>query len=158
MIVTSALLESDTGNIDGLKELQDRYQRDLTIEVWGAEALGRKLRGYPHVVLAIFGSAWAKAWCGFESTPMPRGASTTFSAGGGKRLGRVIGELADTDGLGMEVHQAVAVEATGRPISALPPYLKRDGLDDRLRAEVAAARSRSRMIIVVGDARSARGT
>jgi hypothetical protein len=74
VIVTSALVESDTGNIDGLKDLQDLYKGDLIIEVWGAEVLGRKLRGAPHAVLAIFGQAWAKAWCGFEPAPVPPGA------------------------------------------------------------------------------------
>lgn len=74
VIITSAPVESDTGNVDGLKELQDRYQGDLTIEVWGAEALGRKLRELPHLVLAIFGPAWAKAWCGFAPAPPAPGA------------------------------------------------------------------------------------
>ena len=69
VIITSAAVESDTGNIDSLKELQDNYDGDLTIEVWGAETLSRKLRDLPRVVLAIFGSAWAKAWCGFEPAP-----------------------------------------------------------------------------------------
>ena len=73
VIVTSAPVESDTGNVDGLKDLQDAYQGDLTIEVWGAEALGRKLRDAPHAVLAIFGTPWAKAWCGFEPAPAPPG-------------------------------------------------------------------------------------
>ena len=40
-------MESDTGNIDGLKDLQDLYKGDLIIEVWAAEVLGRKLRGAP---------------------------------------------------------------------------------------------------------------
>jgi hypothetical protein len=74
VIVTSASVESDTGNVDGLKGLQDAYQGDLTIEVWGAEVLGRKLRDAPHTVLAIFDPAWAKAWCGFEPAPAPPGA------------------------------------------------------------------------------------
>ena len=74
VIVTSASVESDTGNVDGLKGLQDAYQGDLTIEVWGAEVLGRKLRDAPHTVIAIFGPAWAKAWCGFEPAPAPPGA------------------------------------------------------------------------------------
>jgi hypothetical protein len=42
VIVTSAPVESDTGNIDGLKDLRDAYRGDLTIEVWGAEALVRQ--------------------------------------------------------------------------------------------------------------------
>jgi hypothetical protein len=74
VIITSAAVESDTGNIDGLKDLQDDYDGDLTIEVWGAETLGRKLRDLPHIVLAVFGPAWAKAWCGFEPVPSGPGA------------------------------------------------------------------------------------
>ena len=74
VIITSAAVESDTGNIDGLKDLQDNYDGDLTIEVWGAETLSRKLRDLPHMVLAVFGPVWAKAWCGFEPVPPGPGA------------------------------------------------------------------------------------
>ncbi len=73
VIVTSALVEDDTGNIDGLQDLQQEYHGDLALEVWGREALGRKLRGAPHAVLAIFGPAWAAAWCGFAPQQPPPG-------------------------------------------------------------------------------------
>ncbi|MDT7597660.1 MAG: hypothetical protein QOJ06_3206, partial [Pseudonocardiales bacterium] len=69
VLVTSAQLDRDTGNVDALVELQDEYDGDLEIEVWGAEALGRKLRDAPNLVYAVFGPQWAKAWCGFDPGP-----------------------------------------------------------------------------------------
>src|SRR5690349_14693042 len=50
-------------------------------------------------------------------------------------LGRVIGELGEQDALDLEVHQAFTVaQATADPVPVLPPYLPREGFDDRLRA------------------------
>jgi HEAT repeat protein len=71
VIVTSAPVESNIKNIDKLTELRVAYQGDLTIDIWGAEVLGRKLRVMPNIVCAIFGEAWARAWCGFESSADP---------------------------------------------------------------------------------------
>jgi hypothetical protein len=69
VLVTSAELDRDTGNVDTLAELQDEYDGDLEIEVWGAEALSRKLRDAPNLVFAVFGPQWAKAYCGFDPGP-----------------------------------------------------------------------------------------
>ncbi|PZS37446.1 MAG: hypothetical protein DLM62_19175 [Pseudonocardiales bacterium] len=69
VLVTSAELDRDTGNVDTLVELQDEYDGDLEIEVWGAEALSRKLRDAPNVVFAVFGPQWAEAYCGFRPAP-----------------------------------------------------------------------------------------
>ncbi|MDQ4040037.1 MAG: hypothetical protein M3313_17230 [Actinomycetota bacterium] len=69
VLVTSAELDRDTGNIDTLRELQDEYDGDLDIEVWGAEALSRKLRDAPNLVFAVFGPHWAEAYCGFRPAP-----------------------------------------------------------------------------------------
>lgn len=44
VLVTSAELDRDTGNVDTLVKLQDEYGGELEIEIWGAEALSRKLR------------------------------------------------------------------------------------------------------------------
>ena len=70
VVVTSATLEADTHNIDEVARLQEAYGRDLEIEVWGAETLSRKLRDAPNLVYAVFGSDWARAFCGFEPTPV----------------------------------------------------------------------------------------
>ncbi|WP_188197567.1 hypothetical protein [Nonomuraea sp. SYSU D8015] len=69
VLVTSAEFDRDTRNVDALAELQDEYAGDLEIEVWGAEAVGRKLREAPYLVFAVFGAAWAQAWCGFDPAP-----------------------------------------------------------------------------------------
>ncbi|MFF0767374.1 hypothetical protein ACFYUK_00655 [Nonomuraea wenchangensis] len=69
VLVTSAEFDRDTRNVDVLAELQDEYADDLEIEVWGAEAVSRKLREAPYLVYAVFGPAWAKTWCGFDPAP-----------------------------------------------------------------------------------------
>lgn len=69
VLVTSAELDRDTGNVETLAELQDEYDGDLEIEVWGAEALSRKLRDAPNLVFAVFGPQWAEAYCGFRPAP-----------------------------------------------------------------------------------------
>jgi|SRR5579884_896656 len=74
VLVTSASVDSDTGNVEEIARLQDAYRDDLDLEVWGAETLSRKLRDAPHLVLAVFGAAWAKAFCGFEPAPPVAGA------------------------------------------------------------------------------------
>ncbi|GGQ18027.1 hypothetical protein [Streptosporangium pseudovulgare] len=66
-------------------------------------------------------------------------------------LGRMIGELGEHDALALEVHQAfTAPQTTANPVPVLPPYLPRNGFDDRLRAAVAAAEDGSRLVMVVG--------
>ncbi len=63
----------------------------------------------------------------------------------------MIGELDERDALALEVHQAfTAVGAVAQPVSVLPPYLMREGFDDRLRAAVAAATHGSRLVMVAG--------
>jgi hypothetical protein len=66
VIITSAHLDADTNNVDELATLQDEFSDDLEIDVWGTETLSRKLRDMPRIVFAIFGPAWAKAFCGFD--------------------------------------------------------------------------------------------
>ena len=66
VLVTSARFDADTGLVDELDELNNKYRGDLEILVWGAETLSRKLRGSPALVYAVFGANWAKVFCGFE--------------------------------------------------------------------------------------------
>lgn len=69
VVVTSAELDSDAGNVDTLAALQDEYEGDLDIEAWGAEALSRTLRTGDSLVYAIFGPEWSKLFCGYEPKP-----------------------------------------------------------------------------------------
>lgn len=74
VLVTSAELDRDTANVDAVADLQDEYLGDLEIEVWGIEALSRDLRDAPRLVHAIFGEAWAKAFCGYDPSAQAAGA------------------------------------------------------------------------------------
>ncbi|MFH8894381.1 hypothetical protein [Streptomyces sp. NPDC017949] len=69
VLVTAAPFDFDTGLVNAVTDLQDAYAGDLEIECWGAEAVGRKLRDATNLVVAVFGEAWAKAWCGFVPAP-----------------------------------------------------------------------------------------
>jgi hypothetical protein len=69
VVVTSADFDADTANVDKLADLRKAYAGDLELEVWGAESLNRQLRDFPRVVYAVFGPAWAKAYCGYEPSP-----------------------------------------------------------------------------------------
>lgn len=71
VVVTSAELDRDTKNVDEMAALQNEYAGDLVIEVWGAEALSRMLRPRPHLVYAVFGPDWARAYCGYDPGPRP---------------------------------------------------------------------------------------
>ena len=73
VLVTSASFDDDTALADKRDELQRSYDDDLDIVVWGAEAISRKLRHLPHLVQAVFGPEWARAFCGVEdpSTAAP---------------------------------------------------------------------------------------
>lgn len=76
----------------------------------------------------------------------------------GSPLGRMISDLDESDALALEVHKAFEVSRApsgtraGRvSVPLLPKYLPRPEFDHQLRAEVAAAQHRSRLVIVVGD-------
>ena len=71
VIAISTPIEADTALIDQVAKLQDAYKGDLVIEAWGIEAISRKLRDAGALVNAVFGPAWAKAWCGFELGSQP---------------------------------------------------------------------------------------
>ncbi|MEU0061064.1 hypothetical protein ABZ035_32530, partial [Streptomyces sp. NPDC006334] len=69
VLVTAAPFDFDTALVNAVAGLQDAYAGDLEIECWGAEAVGRKLRDATNLVAAVFGEAWAKAWCGVVPAP-----------------------------------------------------------------------------------------
>ena len=102
VVVTSAELDSDVHNVDELAKLQDEYLGDLEIEVWGAEALSRKLRDAPRLVNAVFGPQWAAAFCGFTPSPADPNAPNS--------LGLVEAPVAV---LGLDSLEADAVAAEG---------------------------------------------
>lgn len=74
VLVTSASIDSDKATVDEIARLQDEYAGDLEIEAWGVETLSRGLRDASNLIYAVFGPAWAKAFCGFEPAPPPPGA------------------------------------------------------------------------------------
>lgn len=79
VIVTSATVDNDTGIVDEIAALQREYHGDLAIVVWGAEALSRELRDAPGLVTAVFGPAWATAFCGV--TPATDGPTAPKALG-----------------------------------------------------------------------------
>lgn len=66
VVVTSALVDNDTANVDAIAKLQTEYGGDIRIAVWGAEAVSRKLRGSAEAVFAIFGEAWAGSFAALK--------------------------------------------------------------------------------------------
>lgn len=71
VVVTSATIDDDTNNVDEVATLRTDYAGDLEIDAWGAEQLSRLLRDSPGLVAAVFGPAWAAAFCG--TTPREPG-------------------------------------------------------------------------------------
>lgn len=69
VVATSAALDADTANVDAVDALRREYAGDLDIDVWGAEALSRRLRDAPRLVHAVFGPDWAKEFCAFDPSP-----------------------------------------------------------------------------------------
>ncbi|NHC47657.1 NACHT domain-containing protein [Motilibacter aurantiacus] len=64
VVVTSVAVDNDTAMIDALALLKDEYRGRLQVDLWGAEAVSTRLRNMPAVVLAVFGQAWAREYCG----------------------------------------------------------------------------------------------
>ena len=71
VLVSSALLESDTSNVDTAYDLRSEYASDIDIDVIGAEQLSRVLHDAASVVNAIFGPDWARVFCGVGVPPAP---------------------------------------------------------------------------------------
>ncbi len=101
VLVTSAELDRDTTNVDTLVTLRKEYSGDIDIEVWGAEALSRALRNEPRLVYAIFGPAWAKAFCGYEPSPQQAAEPDPFGF-----------VNSPVEVLGLDTYQAEAAAAT----------------------------------------------
>jgi hypothetical protein len=71
VLVTSALFESDTANVDEAERLNSEYEGDIGIDVVGAEQMSRVLHDSVSVVSSVFGSDWARVFCGAEPPPEP---------------------------------------------------------------------------------------
>ncbi|WP_432491476.1 hypothetical protein [Kineococcus gypseus] len=72
VVVTSATIE-DTAVNDELEDLRREYAGDLEIELWGAAQLNPFLRARSAFVTAVFGAAWATAFCGTAASPTSPG-------------------------------------------------------------------------------------
>jgi len=96
VVVTSATSDDDTKNVDEAAKLRDDYAGDLEIEVWGAERLSATLRDSPGLVTAVFGRAWAEAFCGVaprEPSPQdPRPLGLVEEPVGVLRLSTVVAD------------------------------------------------------------------
>ena len=71
VLVTSAMLEDDTANVDEAERLTSEYEGDIGINVVGAEQVSRVLHDSVSVVSSVFGSDWARVFCGVEPPPAP---------------------------------------------------------------------------------------
>lgn len=71
VLVTSAPFEEETALQDTLVKLQDDYDGDLVIDVWGSERLSSLLRDNGPLVSSIFGPGWAEMFCGLAPAPRP---------------------------------------------------------------------------------------
>lgn len=72
VVVTSATIE-DTAVSDELEDLRREYAGDLEIELWGAAQFNPFLRARSAFVTAVFGAAWAEAFCGTAAAPAASG-------------------------------------------------------------------------------------
>ncbi len=63
-VVTSAHADDDTAIIDKIHEINDAWMGDLRVDVWGAEALSRRLRDSGTLVYITFGESWTREYCG----------------------------------------------------------------------------------------------
>jgi hypothetical protein len=69
VLFTSAEFEIETALQDRLEQLQANYAGDLVIEVWGREMISAMLRDSGALVNSVFGSEWARVFCGFAPPP-----------------------------------------------------------------------------------------
>jgi hypothetical protein len=70
-VLATGCVVDDTAVEDELVALQERYQGDIDIDLYDARALSRFLRERPYLVAGVFGSEWAKAFCGVETPSVP---------------------------------------------------------------------------------------
>jgi hypothetical protein len=71
VLVTSALFESDTANVDEAERLSSEHEGDIGIDVVGAEQMSRVLHDSVSVVSSVFSSGWTRVFCGAEPPPEP---------------------------------------------------------------------------------------
>jgi Restriction endonuclease len=71
VLVTSAMAEDDTANVDEAERLIKEYEGDIGIDVVGAEQVSRVLHDSVSVVGSVFGADWARVFCGVEPPPAP---------------------------------------------------------------------------------------
>ncbi|MFJ5989306.1 hypothetical protein [Lentzea sp. NPDC092896] len=148
VVVISASTETDTKIVDAVAAVQTAYAADLEIEVWGAEALGRKLRDAPHLVYAVFGGHWAEAWCGF--TPGPKATSAPASLG-------LIDDPVEVLGLDSAERDAELAEHSSDPPAAAVLYgsIARSLDDNRFPGHAVVMRRRQARALQAGGDRDA---
>ena len=71
VLVTSAMAEDDTANVDEAERLISEYEGDIDINVVGAEQVSRVLHDSVSVVSSVFGTDWARVFCGVEPPLAP---------------------------------------------------------------------------------------
>lgn len=71
VLVTSAMLEDDTANVDEAERLTAEYGGDIDIDVVGAEQVSRVLHDSVSVINSVFGPDWTRVFCGVEPPPVP---------------------------------------------------------------------------------------
>lgn len=106
VLLTSASFEDDTALRDRLGELEEEYEGDLILDVWGRERVSAELRDSDGLVKSVFGAEWAREFCGFDPPPPPRGAPD--------RLGLVEDPVSVLEGL-----DALAIDALAKEAAAL---------------------------------------
>ncbi|MEU9313743.1 hypothetical protein [Streptomyces sp. NPDC048256] len=119
VLVTAAPFDFDTALVNAVTSLQDAYAGDLEIECWGAEAVGRKLRDAPNLVAAVFGEAWAKAWCGVVPAPNDAAAPRPLGLVNGPVAVLGLQSLEDEARVVEKEHPAHAAELYGKLAEAL---------------------------------------
>jgi hypothetical protein len=113
VLLTSAPFEDDTALRDRLAELQEKYDGDLVIDVWGREKVSGELRDSGALVNSVFGAEWARQFCGFAPPPPPAQAPD--------RLGLIDDPVQVIEGLDALASDARAREATA-PLEAARLY------------------------------------
>jgi hypothetical protein len=71
VLVTSAMAEDDTANVDEAERLSTEYGGDIGIDVVGAEQVSRVLHDSVSVISSVFGPDWARVFCGVQPPPAP---------------------------------------------------------------------------------------
>ncbi|MFE4859558.1 hypothetical protein [Streptomyces sp. NPDC056670] len=129
-----------------VRDLVHHYQSrnpDLMLELWDAEHLASRLRLQPRIVARYFGDQVAQRFCDTDAL------EAFYRAGGSDEVGC---PAHDADPIGLEVHEAIAVDDdTGLDQPFLPAYFRRP-FDDELDAAVnKALAGTSEMKVLLAD-------